>query len=401
MRVLYIGGTGEISFDCIHESVRLGHEVTVMNRGHRNAGLPKACRLVVGDVEDDAAVGGLACEDFDVVCQFRLFAPAALRRDLQVFAGHCGQYVFISSASAYRKPVRGLPITEQTPLDNPWWAYSRAKAGMEALLRAQDRLPFTIVRPSHTYRAEMPTPLGGNLEVSRLLRGKPVVLHGDGESLWTLTHAEDFARPFARLLGEPRALGEAFHITGDRAWSWNEIFEAIAAALGVKEWSLVHVASETLVRYNPEWAGPLLGDKSPSTRRSTRYWTASSRSTRRGRPSGRGRRTAYLPVGGRRAARPALRRTSQGGAAPRSLRPTAVHPSPDREPPNEAEQESRHAVAEHLPDPGRARLPAQAEFLGTRCHHGHPRPRGWRHHPALRQEHGRRVAAAAAGGRAP
>ena len=263
MRVLYIGGTGEISFDCIHESVRRGHEVTVYNRGHHNAGLPKQCRFVTGDVEDDAAYGRLAAQGFDVVCQFRLFTPAALERDIRLFSGHTGQYVFISSASAYRKPVRGLPITEATPLENPWWEYSRAKAEMEALLQRQSRLPYTIVRPSHTYRLKMPTPMPGNIEVSRMLRGKPVVLHGDGESLWTITHAEDFARPFARLLGNPRALGEAFHITGDRAWPWNEIFEAIAAALAVPL-TLVHVASETLVRYNPDWAGPLLGDKSPS-----------------------------------------------------------------------------------------------------------------------------------------
>ncbi len=264
MRALYVGGTGEISFDCIHESVRLGHDVTVFNRGNHNAGLPASCRFVRGDVEDDAAYGRVAALGFDAVCQFRLFTPEALRRDLALFAGRCAQYVFISSASAYRKPVRGLPITEDTPLDNPHWAYSRAKAEMEALLRAQTRLPWTIVRPSHTYRTRMPTPMAANVEVSRLLRGKPVVLHGDGESLWTVTHAEDFARPFARLLGEPRALGEAFHITADRGWSWNEILEAIAAALGVGRPALVHVASDTLVRYRPEWAGPLLGDKSPS-----------------------------------------------------------------------------------------------------------------------------------------
>lgn len=264
MRVLYIGGTGEISFDCIHESVRLGHHVTVFNRGHHNAGLPDACSHVAGDVEDDAAYGRLAAAGWDVVCQFRLFTTDALRRDLGLFTGHCGQYVFISSASAYRKPVRGLPITEEMPLDNPHWPYSQAKAAMEALLRSQDRLPYTIVRPSHTYRTRMPTPMAGDVEVSRLLRGKPIVVHGDGESLWTITHAEDFARPFARLLGAPRALGEAFHITADRSWSWNEIFEAIAAALRVPRYRLVHVASDTLVRYHPEWEGPLLGDKSPS-----------------------------------------------------------------------------------------------------------------------------------------
>jgi nucleoside-diphosphate-sugar epimerase len=262
--VRYIGGTGEISFDCIHESVRLGHEVTVFNRGHHNDGLPRECRFITGDVDDDAGYLRLAEARFDVVCQFRLFTADAMRRDLEVFGGRCGQYLFISSASAYRKPVRGLPITEAMPLENPYWAYSRAKAEMEGLLRAQARLPYTIVRPSHTYRTRMPTPLGGTIEVSRMLRGKPVVVHGDGESLWTVTHAEDFARPFARLLGEQRALGEAFHITGDRSWTWNEIFEAIAAALGVPNMACVRVASDTLVRYHPDWEGPLLGDKSAS-----------------------------------------------------------------------------------------------------------------------------------------
>ncbi len=262
MRVLYIGGSGEISWDCIHESVRLGHEVTVFNRGQHNAGLPSACRFLTGDVHDDAVYGQLANEQFDVVCQFRLFTPEEMARDIVLFAERCGQYVFISSASAYRKPGRGLPITEQMPLDNPFWAYSRAKATMERMLQEQVRLPFTIVRPSHTYRTRMPTPLGG--EVSRLMRGLPVVIHGDGESLWTVTHASDFARPFARLLGNPRALGEAFHITNDRSWSWNEIFEAIASALGVSRPTWVHVASDTLVRYEPEWLGPLHGDKAAS-----------------------------------------------------------------------------------------------------------------------------------------
>lgn len=262
MRVLYIGGTGEISFDCIHESVRLGHHVTVFNRGNSNAGLPPECRLITGDLEDDAAYHRLAALHFDVVCQFRLFTPSAMERDIAVFTGRCEQYLFISSASAYRKPVRGLPITESVPLENPYWEYSRAKAVMEAMIRAQAALRYTIVRPSHTYRTKMPTPMGG--EVSRMLRGKPVVLHGDGESLWTVTHARDFARPFARLLGEPRALGEAFHITNDRQWPWNEIFEAIAAALGVREPQIVHVATDTLIRYHPEWEGPLHGDKSPS-----------------------------------------------------------------------------------------------------------------------------------------
>jgi nucleoside-diphosphate-sugar epimerase len=264
MRVLYIGGTGEISYDCIHESVRLGHEVTVFNRGNHNSGLPTACRLVKGDVTDDEAYGRLAQQDFDVVCQFRLFTIEAIERDIALFAGRCGQYVFISSASAYQKPLRKLPITEDTPRVNPFWAYSQAKADMEESLMRQSALPYTIVRPSHTYRTRMPTPMGNNITVSRFLRRKPIIVHGDGESLWTITHAEDFARPFVRLLGNPRAIGEDFHITSDRQWSWNEILEAIAAALEIADYSLVHVASERLIRYNSEWEGPLLGDKSCS-----------------------------------------------------------------------------------------------------------------------------------------
>jgi nucleoside-diphosphate-sugar epimerase len=262
MRVLYIGGTGQISFDCVHESVRRGHDVTVFNRGHHNAGLPPEVHLIAGDVGGDTAYGRLAAEHFDVVCQFRVFSPAAIERDIALFGGHCGQYVFVSSASAYEKPLRTLPITESVPLHNPYWDYSRAKAEVEARLRAQNKLLYTIVRPSHTYRTKMPMPLGG--EVSRMLRGKPVVIHGDGESLWTITHAEDFARPFVRLLGATHVLGEAYHITNDRQWSWNEIVEASASALGVGEIDVVHVATDTLIAYRPEWEGPLLGDKSAS-----------------------------------------------------------------------------------------------------------------------------------------
>lgn len=263
MRVLYIGGSGEISFACVHESVRLGHEVAVFNRGNHNAGLPPECRFLRGDITDNAVYADLATQHFDVVCQFRLFTTEEMTRDLATFEGRCGQYVFISSASAYAKPVRGLPITEATPLGNPFWAYSQSKADMETMLR-QSGVHHTIVRPSHTYRTRMPTPMGDNIEVSRLLRGKPVVVHGDGESLWTVTHAEDFARPFARLLGNSHAIGEDFHITADRQWSWNEIFAAIGAALEVNELTLVHVPSETLIRYHPAWTGPLLGDKSYS-----------------------------------------------------------------------------------------------------------------------------------------
>ncbi len=265
MKVLYIGGTGEISFDCIHASVALGHDVSVFNRGNHNAGLPDACTFIQGDVNDDTAYARLAEQDFDVICQFRLFDEQAIKRDIDLFAGHCGQYVFISTASAYQSPPRALPITEDTPLDNPYWGYSRAKAAMERLLQAQDRLPYTIVRPSHTYRTSMPgTAIGHNTNLSRILRGKPVVVHGDGTSLWTITYAEDFAAPFAKLLGNERAIGEAFHITHDQSWPWNELLAAAAAALGVESYGVVHVPSDTLIRYNPDWEGALLGDKSPT-----------------------------------------------------------------------------------------------------------------------------------------
>ena len=165
----------------------------MFNRGQNNSGLPDACNFITGDLHDDVAYQQLADAHFDVVCQFRIFTPDEMARDIAQFTGHCGQYLFISTASAYRKPVRNLPITEATPLENPFWAYSRAKTAMELLLTTQVGLPYTIVRPSHTYRTKMPTALGG--EVSRLLRGLPIVIHGDGESLWTITHATDFARP--------------------------------------------------------------------------------------------------------------------------------------------------------------------------------------------------------------
>jgi nucleoside-diphosphate-sugar epimerase len=191
MRVLFIGGTGEISFDCVRESMRLGHDVTVFNRGHNNAGLPPECHVIIGDLEDDDAYRRLAALDFDVVCQFRLFTTAAMARDIRLFTEHTGQYVFISSASVYRKPVRGLPITESTPLENPYWEYSRAKADMEGLLRSQTALPYTIIRPSHTYRTKMPAPLGG--AVSRMLRGAG--RRARRRRVADHHHAEDFASP--------------------------------------------------------------------------------------------------------------------------------------------------------------------------------------------------------------
>ena len=268
MRILYLGGTGEISYCCAAESARTGHDVTVYNRGRIEEPLPDGVRRITGDIEDPAAYSQLADGRFDVVCQFLGFEMRTVERDVEIFGGNCGQYVFISTASAYEKPPRHYVITEQTPLGNPYWEYSRKKAAMEAYLLDQHRagrLPVTIVRPSHTVRRKFPGGIvRGDDWAWRLRHGKPVLVHGDGTALWTLTHSRDFAVPFNRLLGNPTALGEAFHITRPmEAFTWNQIFTEMAQALGAPP-RIVHVPTDTLVRYNRQWTGPLLGDKAHS-----------------------------------------------------------------------------------------------------------------------------------------
>lgn len=259
--ILYIGGTGQISLPCAEASVAIGHKVTVLNRGRTAVPLPKGVSALTGDMNGDP-YAGLGNRHFDVVCQFRLFTPEQMKRDIATFAGKTGQYVFISSASAYQKPPRHYIITEKTPLENPYWQYSRDKIACERLLRGQTGLPYTIVRPSHTLRTGMPIQVGDDDTVLlRMIAGRPIVVAGDGTSLWTLTRAVDFAEPFVRLLGNSRALNEDFHITSDRAFTWDGIHQAIARGFGV-EVRIVHVPTDTLVRYNPQWIGPLLGDKS-------------------------------------------------------------------------------------------------------------------------------------------
>ena len=264
MDVLYIGGTGRISLDCVRQSVANGQRVTVFNRGHANDALPEGVDCIVGDLDDPAGYAALGQRHWDVVCQFKAYDLPRVEQDLAVFSGRCGQYVFISSASAYQKPPRRVWLTEDVPLANPYWPYSQAKADMERRLleiHQAGQLPVTIVRPSHTNSGNLPgTFVPGDDIAWRMQQGRPVVSHGDGTSLWVLTAAEDFAVPFVRLLGRREALGEAYHITSDQPATWDEILGALAEALGVRP-EIVHVPTETLVRYNPDWSGPLLGDK--------------------------------------------------------------------------------------------------------------------------------------------
>ncbi|QTE27932.1 NAD-dependent epimerase/dehydratase family protein [Pengzhenrongella sicca] len=265
LTVLFIGGTGVISAACAARARAVGIELTLLTRGASSARpVPAGVRVLHADVRDAAAVrAALGDESFDVVADFVAFTPEHVQQDLDLFAGRTGQYVFISSASAYQTPPTHLPIVESTPLRNPFWEYSRQKIACEDLLvRAyRDRgTPITIVRPSHTYdRTTVPCD-GGWTVVDRMRRGLEVVVHGDGTTPWTLTHTTDFAVGFVGLLGAATAIGEAFHITSHEAPTWNTIYGDLAAAAGV-EARLVHVPSDAIAAADPEIGAGLLGDK--------------------------------------------------------------------------------------------------------------------------------------------
>ncbi|GAB2450729.1 NAD-dependent epimerase/dehydratase family protein [Xylanimonas ulmi] len=267
--ILFIGGSGVISHASVARAVERGHRVTVLNRGRSSQRpLPDGIETLVADATDhDAVDAALAGREFDVVAQFRAFTPDHVARDVARFTGRTGQYVFISSASAYQKPPARMPVTESTPLVNPFWQYSRDKiAGEDVLVRAlrEHGFPATIVRPSHTYDRTLIPTTGAWTDVARMRAGKPVVVHGDGTTQWTLTHTRDFAVGFVGLLGNPLAVGDTFQIMGTHAPTWNQIYTWLAAAAGVREPELVHVASETIARVLPEDAAGLLGDKAHS-----------------------------------------------------------------------------------------------------------------------------------------
>ena len=266
--VLFLGGTGIISSACTARALTQGFEVFVLNRGTSTTRpVPEGVQTLVGDLSDpDSFRSAVGDREFDVVADFRAFTPAHVTARLDVLEGRTGQYEFISSASAYQTPPGRLPIRESTPLRNPFWQYSRDKIACEDLLTSAYRergLPMTIVRPSHTYDHTLLPFDGGWTVVDRMKRGVPVVVPGDGTSLWTLTHSTDFAHAFVGLLGHPAAIGDSFHITSDEWLPWNEIYLTVADAAGVDP-ELVHVPSDAVAAADPTWGAALLGDKAHS-----------------------------------------------------------------------------------------------------------------------------------------
>ena len=272
---LFIGGTGTISMAITRSLAKdTGWHLTLLNRGNRKAEIPEGVEVINVDVNDEAAVAKvLEGRNFDSVCDFIGFVPAQLERDYRLFKGKTKQFMYISSASAYSKPVSDYRITEGTALANPYWEYSRNKIACEDFLMKKFRdegFPVTIIRPSHTYD-ERSIPMGvhgskGSFQViKRMMEGKPVIVHGDGTSLWTMTFNEDFAKGFIGLMGNPHTIGEAFQITNDESLTWNQIFKVIADALGV-EYKPYYVSSHFLAKVGKKYdlEGGLIGDKSNS-----------------------------------------------------------------------------------------------------------------------------------------
>jgi nucleoside-diphosphate-sugar epimerase len=272
MKVLFIGGTGNISTAVSHLAVQRGMELTLLTRGAHGQSISGA-RTIQCSIEDEASANAALKDlEFDAVVDWIAFTPADIERDLRLFRDRTSQFVFISSASCYQKPVQNYLITEKTPLDNPFWEYSRQKIACEQRLwraQAEEAFPVTIVRPSLTY-GDTIIPLPTNswypyafTVIDRMRKDKKVVIPGDGTSLWVLTHNSDFAKGLLGLLGNPRAIGEAFHITSDEVLNWNQIYEEVAAAAGVTP-NFVHVASDFIAGCIPEKLGSLIGDKSNS-----------------------------------------------------------------------------------------------------------------------------------------
>jgi nucleoside-diphosphate-sugar epimerase len=270
MKVLFLGGTGNISTACVEHALARGHQVGLLTRGRRPSPFGPWVEVFRGDRDDRAALDNAAAAGWDAVVDFLAYTPEQVDAAIGAFAGHAGQYVFISTAAAYDKPHARLPITEKAPLANPFWEYARLKIACEARALAahcDGSVPVTIVRPSYTYgETWIPSGFGGQdyTVVDRMRRGLPVVCHGDGTALWGMTHSSDFAVGLVGLLGRAESLGEAFHITTDEVLTWDAIYETIARAAGA-EARLVHVPSALVAALVPDRGASLLGDKAHSS----------------------------------------------------------------------------------------------------------------------------------------
>ena len=273
MKILFIGGTGTISGAISKLLISQGHDLYLLNRGLRNETLPAGAHYLVADINDEAKVAGLIRDlAFDCVADFIAFVPEHLQRDYRLFKDKTKQFIFISSASAYQKPLSDYRVSEATPLANPYWQYSRDKIACEDYLMKRYReegFPVTIVRPSYTYdERKVPLAIHGRngtwSVIKRIIDGKPVIIQGDGTSLWTMTHTDDFAKAFVGLIGNIHARGEAVQITSDETLTWNQIYQCIAEAVN-KPLVAVHVSSEFLAAAGPyDFHGGLLGDKAVS-----------------------------------------------------------------------------------------------------------------------------------------
>jgi len=265
--VLFIGGTGIISSACTPAAIMNGFEVTLLNRGLSSRPVPAGVEILTIDYSDkESAKKILSGRKFDAVVNWIAYTPDQIQWEIDMFLERTGQYVFISSASAYQTPPRSLPVTESTPLDNPYWEYSRNKIACEnALVQAgyTQGFPYTIVRPSHTYDNTLMPVHGGSTFLDRMIKSKEVIVHGDGTSLWVLTHHRDFAKGFVGLLCNPHTIGDIFHITSDELLTWDQIVSYLADALGVEP-RIVHIPSDVIQRYDPDWGAGLMGDKAHS-----------------------------------------------------------------------------------------------------------------------------------------
>jgi nucleoside-diphosphate-sugar epimerase len=275
MKALFIGGTGNISTACSKLCLEKGMELYLLNRGKRVRKELEGAQILQADIHDPEQVRAqLKDQHFDVVVNFIAFTPSEIQRDMDLFSGRCGQYIFISSATVYQKPPTHSIITESVPLRNPFWDYARDKIASEELLMKayrEEGFPVSIVRPSHTYETVIPAAVGSWEDftlIERMRQGKRIIIHGDGTSLWVMTHSRDFARGFVGLMGNQRSIGHSFHITSDEILTWNQIYEAMAEAAGVKLYAM-HIASDFICdeadKLGQTWMrGNLLGDKAHS-----------------------------------------------------------------------------------------------------------------------------------------